>query len=273
VLVVLGYSLWRIHKIEVAIKASDRYLNLTQLIETNNLNHRRQARSVDLETFRVPNNIDIDEKELPRGMLTVLTAKNENIPQHMKKPKNKDEFLQLMNTLFDKIQMMHNDTERSHFDNNMKAVFQAWFPVFDSLLPRDLMGNDGANGRVPRSADKTSEESSEEKKTRNTRSAKVSSEDSKTSGESSEEKKQRKTRSAESSSSSEESFEEKKRGKVNSLAEKSSEESFEDKKRGKVNSLAKKSSEESAEEKKPSDNVRLFYQVDDDDQLVKTKKF
>ncbi|XP_014219787.1 uncharacterized protein LOC106647770 [Copidosoma floridanum] len=132
VLSLLGYSLWRIHEIEVALGASERYTNITRLLERDNLarEHPRRARSVEHPS--ATNALGGQEdKEGPRD--------RSKLPLHDKnnKPKNKEDFVQLVNALFDRIQLMHNDTDKSHFDGNVKALFQAWLPVFDTLLPRE----------------------------------------------------------------------------------------------------------------------------------------
>lgn len=206
VLVLLSYSLWRIHAIESNLMARDRLSEMMQSIakETNNnLDHHRVVRNVQAFSQVDLNSFGLGDKELPRGGM--LTAKHENLPER-KKPMNKEDFKSLVNSLFDKIQLMHDDTERSHFDNNMKAVFQAWFPVFDALLPREL--TEIQEPRKTRSVDKISEESVKENKAEKKEGTKTSEDsvkknkvekkgDDKSSEESSEEKKPRVTRSAE----------------------------------------------------------------------------
>lgn len=118
VLALLSYCLWRIQAIEAKIDVNDNLDNLTG----NTDDHQRITRSIKDQMLL---NSFGDEKGL-----TSHPA--------WKKPTNKSEFDELVNDLFDKIKTMHNDPDRGHFDRNMKAVFQSWFPVFDALLPRDL---------------------------------------------------------------------------------------------------------------------------------------
>lgn len=164
VLVLLSYSLWRIHVIESALVATDRFANVSKIIALGNSNalHRRVARSIKSANGLVEQNGFEFEKELARGGM--LTSKNETPLPPKKKLKSKEDFNELVNSLFDAIQRMHNDSDRAHFDRNMKSIFQAWFPVFDALLPSDLTENNAEATRNTRSTDKSSEESSEEKK-------------------------------------------------------------------------------------------------------------
>ena len=223
--------------------ANDRFNNISRIINMENSGQRRVSRSVKEGNAFDPNSFTIGEKELSRGAM--LTAKNENVPLKKKRPQNKEEFENLVNSLFDKIHTMHNDSDRGHFDRNMREVFQAWFPVFDALLPHELVG-DQEIIRKERAADKTSEESSEEKKQRVARAA------DKTSEESSEEKKkkQRVVRAAEESGdrSSQESSEEQHVEESNKITEEQKH-SLE-KKQDKTSKNKQKSSEESSEEKK-----------------------
>lgn len=115
ILSLLGYSLWRIQVIESALEASDRFANITRLLNHQPLSHRRTERSVSYKSQLDLNSVD-----------------------SFKKPTNKNEFDLLVNELYDKIQSMHNDTDRANFDRNIKAVFNAWFPVFDALLRHEM---------------------------------------------------------------------------------------------------------------------------------------
>lgn len=205
ILGLLGYSLWRIQVIESALEASDRFANITRLINTSS--RRRTERSVDYNMDK--NSLDGFDKP--------------------KRPRNKDEFDRLVNDLYDKIQAMHNETDRSNFDRNIKAVFAAWFPVFDALLRHEMSIEERARMMVPnevvrqtrsvadgwksRGIKQYAEESSEEKPRRSSeeeddkRSNKKKKKKSKKSSEESEEKPRRYTRSAESSEERESSEE------------------------------------------------------------------
>ena len=180
VIILLGYALWRISVIESTMAAQERLKNITELVRRENIHHHRSTRSLKQSDF---NSFESMEKGLPRGSL--LTSKNEKPVPPADKIETKDDFERMVNRLFFQIQKMHNDTDRSHFDNNIKAVFQAWFPVFDALLPNDITDDQDKrskrevdNGfmsefsdvlkikRFAREIQKSSEESSEEKKPR-----------------------------------------------------------------------------------------------------------
>ncbi|XP_011504977.1 PREDICTED: uncharacterized protein LOC105367851 [Ceratosolen solmsi marchali] len=150
VLILSSYLLWRILITEFNIQTIDIFFNYTKKFESSNYYNRRVARSIKASANPAEHNsFDYGGKELARGAM--LTSKNENPQLWKKKPAPKDNFDELMKGLFDKIWEMHNDTDRSHFDNNMKAVFQAWFPVFDALLPHEFMESESI--RNIRSAD------------------------------------------------------------------------------------------------------------------------
>ncbi|OXU26369.1 hypothetical protein TSAR_011950 [Trichomalopsis sarcophagae] len=206
VLVLLSYSLWRIHVIESTLVDSDRFANVSKIIALGNSNilHRRVARSIKGTNNLIDPNAFEFEKEMARGGM--LTSKNETPLPPKKKLRSKEDFNSLVNELFDAIQRMHNDTERSHFDRNMKAVFQAWFPVFDALLPTDLTENNTEETRNTRSVGKSSEESSGENKNK----LRIARDVDKSSDESSEEKKDKQRITRDADKSSEESSEEKK---------------------------------------------------------------
>jgi hypothetical protein len=162
VLILLGYVLWRIQIIDSNIAASDRFFNYSRKLESGNIFHHRLARSIKKSNPVEHNSFGLGEKELSRG--TMLISKNET-PQTTKKTHtHKENFDELVTGLFNKIWKMHNDTDRSHFDNNMKAVFQAWFPVFDALLPQEFIENESI--RNTRSADKISSDFRADRKKR-----------------------------------------------------------------------------------------------------------
>ncbi|XP_058800975.1 uncharacterized protein LOC131669826 [Phymastichus coffea] len=124
VLILLSYALWRIRAIESKIEASDRLLNITRKLQTSDAIHNRNTRSIQEQMLM--NSFGDEKSTLGKDV------------KPWKKPTNKGEFDELVNNLFGKIKAMHDDPDRGHFDRNMKAVFQAWFPVFDALLPKEL---------------------------------------------------------------------------------------------------------------------------------------
>ncbi|XP_014238955.1 uncharacterized protein LOC106660496 [Trichogramma pretiosum] len=159
-LVILGlaYALWRVHAIDETLGAHEKLDSVTQLIRHEH-GRARFARSLKAGDS---NGFEASDKQLPRGSLP--SSKNEPAPVATQKPAlAKDTFEDMVNALFYQIRKMHNDTERSNFDNNMKAVFQAWFPVFEALLPSEISSELRDKRQAP---PKSSEESSEEKKPR-----------------------------------------------------------------------------------------------------------
>ena len=115
-----------------------------------NSEHRRVSRSVKKEN-------------------TLLTAKNEIVPLKKKSPQEK-EFENLVKSMFDKIHIIYSDSDIEHLDYHMNKVFEFSLPVFYALHPHELIG-DQEIAKKERAADKTSEESSEEKKQRVARTA------------------------------------------------------------------------------------------------------
>lgn len=193
ILVILGYAHWRIRVLECAVS------NLSKNADSESRHDKHLyeygAHKVDGFTLIQKHPVYKFELEHPDGpppsrlkrsiandlndekkMKTV----RENLNIEKKKIKSKEEFESLVDTLAEKIRIMHDDEDIGHFDKHMKEVVQAWFPVFDALLPHETL--DGEIIRRERSAlpvddgknkqqggkpdDKSSEEnSSEEKKT------------------------------------------------------------------------------------------------------------